>query len=279
MPGPTDGDAPPVAISFSERPNGTVATVTVSNPRRLNSLNTTVLDAFLSSVPPLAQRSDLRCVIVTGGPCSVGQQAFIGGADIAEMKDFPNAAAGRTFINKLHLACKALRDLPVPVIARVNGHALGGGLVVLASADLRIATSDARFGMPEVQRGVPSTIESAMLPLQIGAARARRLLFLGDTISAPEAESWGLINKVVQADELDKAVEEWVDRLLMNGPQALRIQKRLFTMWEKVPLKEAIEAGVWEFGVPFEAEGFEAEGRRMMNEFQAENRKRKSSRL
>ncbi|KIW34021.1 uncharacterized protein PV07_00823 [Cladophialophora immunda] len=275
MPGSTDGEIPPVAISFSQRPNGTIATVTVSNPRKLNSLNTTVLDAFLASVPPLAQRSDLRCVIVTGGPCSVGQQAFIGGADISEMKDFPNAAAGRTFINKLHLACKALRDLPVPVLARVNGHALGGGLVVMASADLRIATSDARFGMPEVQRGVPSTIEAAMLPLQIGAARARRLLLLGDTISAGEAESWGLVNRVVDADLLDGAVEEWVDRLLMNGPGALRIQKKLFSMWERVPLREAIEAGVWEFGTPFEAAGSEAEGRRMMNEFASQNRQRK----
>ncbi|KIY01192.1 uncharacterized protein Z520_02744 [Fonsecaea multimorphosa CBS 102226] len=275
MPGSTDGEVLPVAISFSQRSNGTIATVTVSNPKKLNSLNTTVLDAFLSSVPPLAQRSDLRCVIVTGGPCSVGQQAFIGGADISEMKDFPNAEAGRTFINKLHLACKALRDLPMPVVARVNGHALGGGMVVMASADLRIATSDARFGMPEVQRGVPSTIEAAMLPAQIGAARARRLLFLGDTISAQEAESWGLVNRVVPADQLDRAVEEWVGRLLMNGPRALRTQKKLFTMWEQVPLREAIEAGVWEFGPPFEAEGFEAEGRRMMNEFQTQNRRRK----
>ncbi|KIW98229.1 uncharacterized protein Z519_01813 [Cladophialophora bantiana CBS 173.52] len=276
MAGSPDSDIPPTAISFSQRPNGTVATVTVSNPRKLNSLNTIVLDAFLSCVPPLAQRSDLRCVIISGGPCSVGQQAFIGGADISEMKDFSNAEAGRTFINKLHLACKALRDLPVPVIARVNGHALGGGLVVMASADLRIATSDARFGMPEVQRGVPSTIEAAMLPAQIGAARARRLLLLGDTISAQEAESWGLVDKVVPADQLDEAVEEWVDRLLKNGPRALRIQKKLFAMWEQVPLREAIEAGVWEFGTPFEAEGFEAEGRRMMNEFQTQNRKRKS---
>ncbi|OAP57300.1 hypothetical protein AYL99_08038 [Fonsecaea erecta] len=276
MAGSTDGVFTPIAISFSQRPNGTIATVTVSNPRKLNSLNTTILDAFIASVPPLAQRSDLRCVIVTGGPCAVGQQAFIGGADISEMKDFPDAESGRTFINKLHLACKALRDLPMPVVARVNGHALGGGLVVLASADLTITTSDARFGMPEVQRGVPSTIEAALLPLQIGAARARRLLLLGDTISAQEAESWGLVNRVVPADQLDRAVEEWVDRLLLNGPRALRIQKKLFALWEKVPLREAIEIGVWEFGTPFEAEGFEAEGRRMMNEFQTQNRRRKS---
>ena len=114
-----------------------------------------------------------------------------------------------------------MRDLPVPVIARVNGHALGGGLLIAAAADLRIATSEALFGMPEVQRGVPSTVESALLPAQIGSSRARRLLLLGDTISAHKAEEWGLVDKVVEAGDLDKAVEAWVEQLLKAGPRAL----------------------------------------------------------
>lgn len=269
-------DGSTVMVAYSQREGGTVATVTIANPRRLNSLNSVILETFVSNISSLAQRPGLRCVIVTGGPCKGGQQAFVGGADISEMKDLPDAEAGRNFITKLHLACEALRELPVPVIACVNGHALGGGLLIAAAADLRIATSEALFGMPEVQRGVPSTIESALLPTQIGAARARRLLLLGDTISAQQAESWGLVDKVVQAYELDNAVEEWVQMLLRAGPRALSAQKRLMAVCEQVPLREAIKAGIWEFGRAFEGAGFESEGRRMMNEFNTNNRKRKS---
>lgn len=265
-------DVSPAAVSYSERSEGVIATITISNPKSLNSLNTHVLDALVSSISSVCQTSRLRCVIITGQ----GQKAFIGGADILEMSEFPDSEAARKFITKLHLACQALRKLPVPVIARVNGHALGGGLVVVAAADLRVASSAARFGMPEVQRGVPSTVESALLPAQIGAARARRLLLLGDTISAQQAESWGLVDRVVPADELDDAVEEWTKLLLQAGPRALAAQKRLMAVWDEVPLPAAIEAGIWEFGKAFEGEGLEAEGRRMMKEFLALNKQRKS---
>ena len=169
-----------------------------------------------------------------------------------------------------------MRDLPVPVIARINGHALGGGLLIMAAADLRVATTEALFGMPEVQRGVPSTVESALLPSQIGSARARRLLLLGDTVSASKAEEWGLVDKVVKANELNEAVESWVTMLLKAGPRALASQKRLMAVWEQVPIQEAIQAGVWEFGKAFEDPKLESEGRRMMSDFQGQNKERKS---
>ncbi|KAH8817408.1 ClpP/crotonase-like domain-containing protein [Xylogone sp. PMI_703] len=265
----------PVTVDFSTRTNGIVATITVSNPQKLNSLNSPILDALVASITSLENKPNLRCVVLTGGECTTGR-AFIGGADISEMMHLPNAEAARTFITKMHIACKALRDLPVPVIARVNGHALGGGLAVMAATDMRIARSDALFGMPEVQRGVPSTAESALLPLQIGYARARRLLLLGDTISASQAEQWGLVDRVVEPSELDKAVEEWVELVLSAGPRALQAQKELLAVWEQVSPEQAIKAGIWEFGKAFETEGLEAEGRRMMNEFSAWNQKRKT---
>lgn len=268
---------PGVLTSLSSRPSGIVATLTVSNPGRLNSLNTKVLTAFISALSSLAQTPYLRCVIITGAPCLGNAQAFSGGADISELSSFTHAAAGREFITRLHLACKAIRDLPVPVVARVNGHALGAGLLLMAAADLRITTSDSTFGMPEVRRGVPSTVESAELPSIVGAGRARRLLILGDNISALTAESWGLVDRVVEPAGLDNAVEEWVQQLLEAGPSALAGQKRLMNVWEQVPLQEAVTAGVWEFGKAFEDEGTkEAEGTKMMNAFLKQNRDRKS---
>lgn len=267
----------PVTVSISSRPQGKVATITLSNPSRLNSLSAALLNDLRSTVTELSETPGLRCVVITGGPCKNNRQVFVSGIDISEAKQWADAKAARDAITRLHLACKALRELPVPVIARLNGHALGGGLGIAVSTDLRIASSDALFGMPEVCRGVPSTIEAALLPRQIGDARARRLLLLGDLISASQAESWGLVDRVVAPSQLDAAVEEWVQLILQNGPEALRAQKRLMGVWEQVPLREAIDAGIWEFGRAFEGQGMESEGRRMMNEFGKQ--KAKKSRL
>ncbi|KAJ9661296.1 hypothetical protein H2198_002039 [Neophaeococcomyces mojaviensis] len=272
---PSDSEpAPSVFISYSERPNGAVATVSISNPTRLNSLNLRVYDAFVDAISSLAKNPKLRCVVVTGSPCTKGE-AFVGGADIVEMSQLPNAEAGREFITGTHRVCQAMRDLSVPVIARINGHALGAGLLVAGAADLKIASSKATFGMPEVKRGVPSTVESALLPGQIGEGRARRLLILGDVISATTAESWGLVDRVVEPTELDQAVEEWVEQLLEAGPRALAGQKRLMKVWEQVSIHQAIEAGIWEFGRAFEGEGMKSEGRRMMSAFLERNKEKK----
>lgn len=270
-----------VSTSLSIRPEGAVATLIVSNTQRLNSLNTEVLTSFISAISALKENTNLRCVIVTGEVLpngGKGQAAFIGGADISEMSTLPTPDAARTFIRRVHDVCAALRDIPVPVIARVNGHALGAGLLVMAAADLRVASPNALFGMPEVRRGVASTVESAILPGIVGAARARRLLLFGETIDAQTAASWGLLDQVVEGGvtSLDRAVEEWLQIVFQTGPRAVKAQKSLLTVWEQVPMREAVEAGIWEFGKAFEGDGQESEGRRMMCEFLQRNRKRKA---
>lgn len=264
-----------VQITLTQNQHGTIASLTVNNPQRLNSLNTEVCAAFVSAVSEITKIPDLRCVIVTGGPCASGR-AFVGGADISEMSTLATPKAAREFITGVHHVCRSLRDLPVPVVARVNGHALGAGLLVMAAADVRIAVSDALFGMPEVQRGVPSTVESALLPSIVGASRARRMLLLGDTISADEAERWGLVDKVVDMNDLDNAVTKWALLLSRAGRGALAAQKRLFNVWEQVSQQEAIDAGIWEFGRAFEQNSTESEGRSMMKAFLTQNKKRKA---
>jgi enoyl-CoA hydratase len=229
----------------------------------------------ISAVSIIKQTPGLHAAIITGGPCTAGR-AFIGGADISEMSTLSSASDAREFIIRLHFACKALCDLPVPVIARVNGHALGGGLLVMLAADLKIAISSALFGVPEVRRGVPSTIESAWLPSIIGAGRARRLLLLGDTISADRAEIGGLVDKVVEEAELDAVVEDWMRALAAAGPRPLAGQKSLLTLWQQVPKQEAVEAGIWEFGRASERQGGESEARTMMKEFLSKGKRRQS---
>ena len=136
----------------------------------------------------------LRLVVLTGA----GERAFVGGADINELAALDHDSA-RDFITLVHRCCDGFRRLPVPVIARIDGFALGAGLELAAACDLRVASDRSMFGMPEVAIGIPSVVEAALLPQLIGAGRARRLLLTGETIDAAEALAWGLVDGVAPA--------------------------------------------------------------------------------
>lgn len=221
---------------------GRVATVTLDNQAKLNIVNTPILNELIAALAPLATDDALRALVLTGA----GQRAFFGGADINEMAALDQDGAER-FITLLHTFCQALRDLPVPVIARIDGYALGAGLEVAASCDLRVATDRASFGMPEVQVGIPSVIEAALLPSLIGWGKTRELVYTGDRIDAQEALACGLVDRVVPADDLDAAVDRWLESICTAGPHAIRAQKRLLREWERLPLDDAIAAGIRAF--------------------------------
>ena len=182
---------------------------------------------------------DLRAVVLTGK----GEKAFIGGADISEMADLTPETA-ETFITGLHGASAALRRLPVPVVARIQGYCLGGGMEVAAACDMRIASESAVFGMPEVALGLPSVIEAALLPGLIGWGKTREILLTGETFGAGEARRIGFLEWLVADEDLDAAVESWVESICANGPLAVRSQKALIATWEKSSLEVGIEAGV-----------------------------------
>jgi enoyl-CoA hydratase/carnithine racemase len=205
--------------------------------------------------------------VVTGA----GERAFVGGADIGEMAEIKTPEQAQAFISRVHACCEALRNLPVPVIARIQGYAFGAGLELAAACDLRVAATSAQFGMPEVRLGIPSVVEAALLPRLIGWGRARRLLLTGETIGAEAALSWGLIEEAAAPAALDAAVEAQVEAILACGPEALRLQKALIRAWEDLPLKEAISAGVTSFALAFETD----EPARMMAEFLAAQAARK----
>ncbi len=219
--------------------DGAVATVSIDNTARLNCLGQAQITAFIEAVTTLADDADLRVLIVTGE----GDRAFIGGANLHELGalDPPKA---RDFLILIHRMCKVLRDLPVPVIARVNGFCLGAGLEVMAACDMHIASDNAVFGMPEVKIGLPSVVEAALLPQLIGWGRTKLLLYTGDNIDARTALDWGLIEKVVPAADLDAALGQWVTSIVESGPKAIRLQKELIREWEAMPVNDAIEAGI-----------------------------------
>jgi enoyl-CoA hydratase len=250
-----------VVLTVDRRsPDDHVAFLTVHNPTRLNALSSAVMDAFVAAVEQLRRDEALRVLVVTGS----GNRAFVGGADIDEMAHL-DVTSARAFITRVHRCCEALRDLPVPVIARIDGYALGAGLELAAACDLRVATDTAQFGMPEVRLGMPSVVEAALLPTLVGWGHARELLLLGEIITAQEAARWGLIERVVPADQLDQAVERWIEAVLSAEPRAVRLQKQLIRKWEKLPLDAAIQAGIDCFETAFESD----EPRRAIAKFRA----------
>ena len=221
------------------RRDGGVATVSINNAARLNCLGHAQITAFIDAVSALADDPDLRVLIVTGE----GERSFMGGANLLELGQL-NPPRARDFLTLIHRMCKVLRDLPVPVIARVNGFCLGAGLEVMAACDMHIASDNAVFGMPEVKIGLPSVVEAALLPQLIGWGRTKLMLYTGDNIDAATALDWGLVEKVVPAAELDAALAVWVHSIVESGPKAIRLQKELIREWEAMPINDAVEAGI-----------------------------------
>jgi len=230
---------PTIRIDRREYPAGTVVRLGVDNQRKLNILDSGLVRLLIEHVGQLASEQAVRAVVLTGE----GERAFIGGADMREMAGLEPDTA-RKFITTLHELCLRLREHPVPTIARINGYCLGGGMEIAASCDLRVASANAQFGMPEVRVGIPSVIEAALLPRIIGAGRARDLVLTGDIISADDAYAMGFVRRPVAPADLDAAVEQCLASVLAAGASAIRDQKALFKHWYASSLEDAIVASV-----------------------------------
>jgi enoyl-CoA hydratase/carnithine racemase len=240
-----------------------VATLTIANAGPLNILNSPTIQGVREGLEHLSKEESLRAVIVRGA----SERSMIGGADIKEMAKLDQAGA-ETFISGLRDLCEAARACPVPVIARLPGYCLGGGLEFAAACDFRIAAHDAKFAMPEVKVGIPSVIQAALLPRLIGWGRTRWFLMTAATIDAPTALTWGLVDVVAAPGELDAEVERAVHAVLDCGPAAIRSQKALLRQWEELPLKESVDLSVKVFGEAYLTD----EPARLMGDFV--NRKR-----
>jgi enoyl-CoA hydratase len=229
-----------VMVQREERlEGGRLARLTIDNASKLNSLNRALMAEIVEAADGLAADPQLRLVVLTGA----GERAFVGGADIGEIAAL-NRESAREFITLVHRCCDAFRRLPVPVIARIDGYALGAGLELACACDLRVASGRALFGMPEVRIGIPSVVEAALLPKLIGHGRARRLLLTGETIGAAEALSWGLVDVAAPPEALDEAVEDLAGPILAAGSNAIRLQKSLILDWEELPTAAAVQRGI-----------------------------------
>jgi enoyl-CoA hydratase/carnithine racemase len=253
-----------VLIHFDDRgAQGRIAWVTFNNPAKRNALGVAGKQRFIDVMTELKHDELLRAVVLTGS----GDKSFVGGTNIAEMADFDLAMAEAS-ATKTHRVCDAVRQFPVPVIARINGYCFGSGMEIAACADMRVAADHARFGMPEVRFGIPSGMEASALPRLIGWGKACELVLTGDHIDAEEAYRIGFLQKLVPAAQLDAAVDAWIESLLACGPRAVRIQKRLIMDWDRMGVTDGARAGIQAYVDAYRTD----EPRRMMLAFV--NRKR-----
>lgn len=224
--------------------HGGVVRCTLDRPP-LNLLEPGLIAALRSTFVALATDPSVRLAVVTGSG-----RAFTGGMDVRVLRDL-DAASATALITALHDAIDAVHRAPFPVVAALNGHALGAGFELALACDLRVAAAGATLGLPEVRVGVPSVIQAALLPPLVGPGRAAELLLTGATIDAEQAFGWGLVNRVVAPAALDAAVEEAVAALVACAPGAVRLQKQLIVRWRESALTDAVRAGIPAFAAAY----------------------------
>jgi enoyl-CoA hydratase len=257
-----------ILVRLEERPEGgRVAYVTVNNAAKHNALPVEGRALLAQKMHELATDKELRCVVLTGA----GDKAFIGGANIGEMSEFPDPNVAERGSATTHLACNSVRIMPVPVIARISGYCLGAGMEIATSCDMRVASTTAKFGMPEVRYGVPSGMEACLIPLLVGWGKARELVFTGDIIDAEEAYHFGYVEKLVPPEKLDEQVEKWVHSICVSGPMAIRIQKELIRDWERMSITDAVQQGIRAVGRAHQTD----EPRRLMTAWRERQRLKK----
>lgn len=196
-----------------------VLTITINRPEALNALNLDTLTELSAKIQESYQSADIKGVILTGA----GEKAFVAGADIKELSSLSKEQAF-ALAEKGQTLFKAIEDCPKPVIAAINGFALGGGCEIAMACHIRLASSNAKFGQPEVNLGIiPGYGGTQRLTQLVGRGKALELILTGDLINAEEAKALGLVNHVVATrDELSALAQKIMHKIISKGPIAIR---------------------------------------------------------
>ncbi len=201
--------------------DNSIAKITFNRPKALNALNPALLNEFSTALDQIAEDDKIKVLILTGS----GDKAFVAGADISHITTL-NPLQAKRFAREGQLVFKKIEELPIPVIAAVNGFALGGGTEVSLSCDFICASENAKFGLPEITLGIiPGFGGTQRLPRLIGRNRAKELTYTGKMISAKDAETYGMVNKVCAHDSLMDDVMKTAKSIAAKGSVSLRAAK------------------------------------------------------
>ncbi|MGB9676935.1 MAG: enoyl-CoA hydratase/isomerase family protein [Candidatus Bathyarchaeales archaeon] len=222
-----------------------IATITLNRPEALNAFSKEVIEEVLNAIEDVKADENVRVVILTGA----GEKAFSAGADIKAMKGM-NALKARELSLMGEKLCLALENLEKPVIAAINGYALGGGLEVAMACDIRIASENARMGQTEINIGlIPGWGGTQRLTRLVGATKAKELIFTGKMIDAKTAEQIGLVNMVIPQSNFRETVRQFALELAQKAPVALKIAKALINKGAETSLDVALALEREGFGV------------------------------
>ncbi len=209
--------------------------ITISSPKSLNALNSTILGELDQAIDEIPDTT--RVLIITGD----GEKSFVAGADISEMAHL-DEAQGYDFGKYGAMVFKKIEDLPIPVIAAVNGFALGGGCELAMACDIRIASDNALFGQPEVKLGIlPGFSGSVRLPRLVGQGMAKEIIYTGRNLKADEALRIGLINRITTIEELMPTCIKTAQQIAANAPIAVAHAKQSINQNQDLNIAAAIE--------------------------------------
>ena len=198
-----------------------IALITFNRPKALNALSTDLLQELSDALDEIAKNEDIRILILTGA----GEKSFVAGADITELAKF-NALQGKNFAEKGQSIINKLQELPIPVIAAVNGFALGGGTEIALACDFIYASENAMFGQPEINLGlIPGFGGTQRLPRLIGKNMAKEMILTGKMIPVDEAKMMGLVNKVCTQEALMDEVMKTAKTIVSKGKVSIRAAK------------------------------------------------------
>ncbi len=229
-------------ILYEEK--GQVGIITINREKALNALNSTVLDE-LNATLDAVNLDETRCLILTGA----GQKSFVAGADIGEMSTLTKAE-GEAFGKKGNDVFRKLETFPIPVIAAINGFALGGGCEIAMSCDIRICSDNAVFGQPEVGLGItPGFGGTQRLARLVGAGMAKQMIYTARNIKAAEAYRIGLVNKVVPQAELMETAMKMANKIARNASYAVALAKAAINNGYDMDIKNAVEYEANLFGL------------------------------
>lgn len=238
-------------MSFVEiQKNGKTAVLTINRPEALNALNSQVLSDLKEALDELKKEADLRCLIITGA----GPKSFVAGADIGEMSTM-NPKKGEAFGIAGNKVMSQVASFPCPVIAAVNGYALGGGFELALACDLRLASEKARFAFPETGLGItPGFGGTQRLARLVGPALASELIFTGRTVKADEALAKGMVSQVCAPEELLDKAQELADTIAGRAPIAIRQAKKAIRGGLDLTLEKGLDYESECFGECFDSE-------------------------
>ncbi|MGE5417062.1 MAG: short-chain-enoyl-CoA hydratase [Acidobacteriota bacterium] len=229
---------------------GALGILLINRPQALNALNSETLEELEKAIDMIKADAEIKALLISGS----GEKAFVAGADIAFMQNL-TAVEGKYFGELGQRVFRKIEELPIPVIAAINGFALGGGCELAMSADIRIASEKAKMGQPEVGLGItPGFGGTQRLPRLVGEGMAKEMIYTADVIDANEALRIGLVNHVVPAEELMDYCKKMAGRILAKAPLAVRFSKQAINEGVQVDIDRAMTIEADLFGLCFSTE-------------------------